>query len=174
MNRTLWLLLTIFAFAPGIMGDPPPLEQRQQSFTIRLNGSVTEVAPLFGPVRESEWAPGWKPRFLHPSGGAQQAGAVFTTPGADGRERLWMLTDYAPDQGRIGYVVITPAFTANQINIRVRPDDDHYSEAIIMYRHSALSPEGNKEVSKLDATWAEQQRAHWEAAINALLAKHHD
>jgi hypothetical protein len=33
------------------------LEQRAQSFTIVLLGSVADVTPLFGPVREAEWAP---------------------------------------------------------------------------------------------------------------------
>ena len=48
------------------------VEQRTQSFTIGLNGSVADVTPLFGPVREAEWAPDWSPRFIHPSQGAQQ------------------------------------------------------------------------------------------------------
>ena len=154
-----------------LSAEAPGLQQRQQSFTIQLNGSVDEVAPLFGPVQETQWAPSWKPRFLHPDGGGQQEGAVFMASSADGKERLWMLTAYAPDKGRIEYVVITPGFTANQINIRVTPDGSDHCQATIMYRHSALSPEGNKEVAKLDAHWAEQQRTHWESAINRLLAK---
>jgi hypothetical protein len=40
-----------------------------------------------------------------------------------------------------------------------------------MYRRSALAPEGNIEVAKLDAHWAEQQRIHWETAINEALIK---
>ena len=32
------------------------VEQRAQSFTIILNGSVSDVTPLFGPVREAEGA----------------------------------------------------------------------------------------------------------------------
>jgi hypothetical protein len=32
-------------------------------------------------------------------------------------------------------------------------------------------PEGNEEVAKLDARWAEEQRIHWETAINEALAK---
>ena len=50
------------------------VEQRAQSFTIGLNGSVADVTPLFGPVREAEWAPGWSPRFIHPAQGATARG----------------------------------------------------------------------------------------------------
>ena len=55
------------------------VEQRAQSFTIILNGSVSDVTPLFGPVREAEWAPDWSPRFIHPAQGVQREGVVFTT-----------------------------------------------------------------------------------------------
>src|SRR5437764_460830 len=54
------------------------VEQRTQSFTIILNGSVSEVTPLFRPVREAEWAPDWSPRFIHLVQGVQREGVVFT------------------------------------------------------------------------------------------------
>jgi hypothetical protein len=146
------------------------IEQRAQSFTIGLNGSVADVTPLFGPVREAEWAPDWSPRFIHPAQGAQREGVVFTTT-SDGRDRLWLLTTYDPGNGRVEYVMITPAFTAGEIKIRVLSDGERHSRAMIMYRRSALAPEGNGEVAKLDAHWAEQQRTHWETAINEALIK---
>jgi len=68
------------------------LEQRTQSFTIVLKGSVAEVTPLFGLIREAEWAPTWTPHFIHPADGGQGEGVVFTTTTANGRERLWLLT----------------------------------------------------------------------------------
>lgn len=148
-----------------------PVEQRTQSFTIGLNGSVADVTPLFGPVRESEWAPDWTPHFIHPAEGVQREGVVFTTTGGDGRDRLWLLTTYDLRNGRVEYVVITPAFMASEIKIRVLSDGERHSTATITYRRSALAPEGNTEVIKLDAHWAEQQRIHWETAINEALTK---
>jgi hypothetical protein len=145
------------------------VEQRTQSFTIGLNGSVADVTPLFGPVREAEWTPDWSPRFIHPAQALQREGAVFTTTSADGKDRLWLLTAYDPGNGRVEYVVMTPAFTASEIKIRVLRDGEQHSKATITYRRSALAPEGNVEVLKLDAHWAEQQRSHWETAINGAL-----
>jgi hypothetical protein len=151
--------------------DAEALEQRTQSFSVTLKGSVADVTPLFGPVREAEWAPSWTPRFLHPAQGGQCEGAVFTSVSSNGRERLWLLTAYDVKEGRVEYVFLTPGFTANQIKIHVVPDGDGQCKATITYRHSALAPEGNREVEKLDAHWAEKQRVHWETAINAALAK---
>jgi hypothetical protein len=149
----------------------PVVEQRTQSFTIGLNGSVADVTPLFGPVREAEWAPDWSPRFIHPAQGVQREGVVFTTTSGHGTERLWLLTTYDVKNGRVEYVVMTPAFTANEIKIRVRPDGEQHSKATITYRRSALAPEGNDEVARLDVYWVEEQRIHWEKAINEALAK---
>ena len=147
------------------------IEQRTQSFTIGLNGSVAHVTPLFGPVREAEWAADWSPRFIHPAQGVQREGAVFTTTTAHHRDRVWLLTTYDVTNGRVEYVVMTPAFTASEIKICVVPDGEQRCKATITYRRSALTPQGNDEVAKLDTHWAEEQRIHWETAINEALAK---
>ena len=146
------------------------LEQRTQSFTISLNGPVADVTPLFGPVRETEWAPEWSPHFIHPAQGAQEEGIVFTTTSGHSKDRLWLLTVYDVTEGRVEYVVVTPALVAGQIKIRVVPDGGQQCKATITYRRSALTPEGNEEVAKLDADWAKEQRIHWEKAINGTLA----
>ena len=171
MRFILIMLLSVLTqLRPGI-AVAAALEQRTQSFTIALQGSVTDATPLFGPVREAEWAPGWAPHFLHPPEGAQREGVVFTTTTSKGKERLWLLTTYDLKEGRVDYVIITPGFIANEVKIRVVAEGDRQCRATITYRHSAVAPEGNEEVNKLDVHWADQQRIHWETAMNARLAK---
>jgi hypothetical protein len=147
------------------------LEQRTQSFAIVLNCSVADAVSLFGPVREAEWAPEWSPQFIHPAQGVQREGVVFTTRGSHGQDRLWLLTTYDVKNGRLDYVVVTPALVTNEIKIRIVPEGEQRCKATITYRRSALAPEGNEEVAKLDSHWAEQQQIHWETAINQALAK---
>jgi hypothetical protein len=169
---TIWAccLALVQAALAGAAGTAV-VEQRTQSFTIILNGSISDVTPLFGPVREAEWAPDWSPRFIHPEQGVQREGVVFTTSPGHGRDRLWLLTTYDVTNGRVEYVVVSTAFTANEIKIRVVPYGEQHCKATIMYRRSALAPEGNEEVAKLGEHWAEEQRIHWETAINEALAK---
>jgi hypothetical protein len=167
----IWAGLALVQAALAGQDGTAVIEQRTQSFTVGLNGSVADVTPLFGPVREAEWAPDWSPRFIHPAQGVQSEGVVFTTTSGHGKDRVWLLTTYDVSNGRVEYVVMTPAFTANEIKIRVVPDGEQRCKATITYRRSALAPEGNEEVSKLDANWAEEQRIHWETAINKALAK---
>jgi hypothetical protein len=71
----------------------------------------------------------------------------------------------------VEYVVTTPGFTTTEIKIRVVPNGEEHCKATIKYRRSALGPEGNGEVAKLDAHWTDEQRIHWETAINEALAK---
>jgi hypothetical protein len=163
--------VVIWIQATAATAGTPTLEQRMQSFTIVLKGSVADVTPLFGPVREAEWAPSWQPRFIHPVESAQREGVVFATTSANGKERLWLLTNYDVAKGCVEYVFVAPGFTVNEIKIRVTPAGEKQCKATITYRRSALAPEGNEEVAKLDAHWGEEQRIHWQTAINEVLAQ---
>jgi hypothetical protein len=169
-------LTMALCLAATTVGLAQPLEQRTASFTVHVNGSVTEVTPLFGPVRESGWAPTWKPRFLHPAEGGQREGAVFTAISADGRERLWLVTNYDVESGRVEYVFVSPGFTAAHLKIAVSPDGPGKTKVAVIYRYSALSEAGNDEVRKVDSKWAEQHRAHWQSGLDQLAQNslHHD
>jgi len=104
------LLQSVFAGE----GGRAALEERTQSFTISLNGPLADVTPLFGPVREAEWAPEWSPHFIHPAHAAQEEGVVFTTTSGHSKDRLWLLTAYDVREGRVEYVVVTPVLTASE------------------------------------------------------------
>jgi len=154
-----------------LLAAAPTLAQQTQSFTISLQSSAAEATPLFGPVREAEWATHWNPHFVNPPEGAQRNGVVFTTQNAQGKERVWVVTEYDVKGGRVSYAFITPGIAVATLKIRVQSDGDRHSKAAITYCFLALAPEGNDEVNQHDAHWAEQQRVHWETAINAVLAK---
>ena len=96
---------------------------------------------------------------------------MFTTTSGHGKERLWPLATYDVSNGRVEYIVMTPTFAANEIKIRVVPNGEQRCKATITYRRSAMAPEGNQEVAKLDAHWVEEQRIQWQTAINEALAK---
>ncbi len=147
------------------------LAQRTESFTLRLDGPIAEALPLFGPVREREWSPDWTPRFVHPPRGAQREGVVFTTTTPNGLVQTWVLTEYDPAAGRVGYVVVIADFMATEIKIRLRADGDRRSIATVTYRRSALAPAANDQVNRMDAAWAAEEAPHWETAINGVLAR---
>jgi hypothetical protein len=173
MKRVSLLLLIAAAgsVAAGDLTSSTDSRHRQQNFILHLNATMPAATRLFGPVHEAEWSPDWKPQFVYPATASQVEGAIFVTKAHGGRECIWVMTAYDETQGRIEYVVVTPGLTASQISVQVASEGPDKCRATVTYRHTALSRDGTTEVEKLNAAWAEQQRVHWEAAINDALAR---
>ena len=158
------------AAAASVAHAQPALRDASRSFTIELNAPPAAAFPLFGPVREGEWSPGWAPQFLHPAVPTQAAGAVFVTEGEHGT-LTWLLSRYDEAAGEAAYEVIAPGRVLTRIAIRVTPAvQARHSIATVSYRRAALAPAGNADVEAFEHHF-ESQAAHWQGAINAALAK---
>jgi hypothetical protein len=149
---------------------PVTLAQQARSFSFELLADVSHATPLFGPVREREWAPEWAPQFLHPATPTQREGAIFTTTGHGGT-RLWILTAYDPAAGRVGYLVTDPGFLVTEITISIVPAGARASRATVTYRRSALTERANEQVRAMTSDWAAEQAHHWGTAIGAALKR---
>lgn len=77
--------------------------------TIALNAPLEKVFPLFGPIREKEWAADWEPRILYSATGFVEEHMVFKTRPRHSREPdfTWTVSKYHPDQALIEYTVFT-------------------------------------------------------------------
>ena len=136
--------------------------------TIRLKGPVDKVFPLFGPVREAEWAPGWSPEVVYPAGSEVAEGMVFRTPGETG-ETLWVIVRYDPAQLTVVYANVTPGYMVNRILIRCAATDGGETAATITYWHVALGEPGNDFIRHMDAEAYAAKMQHWQQAINYRL-----
>lgn len=119
---------------------------------------------------EREGSPQWLPHFISPPDGARIVrGAVFFTTNEHG-EQTWVLTAYEPQEGLLSYCIFWARFVLSELDIRVLKSGGETSSAEVLYRHTALSPEGDSLVARL----AEHHGAmgpHWEHAINEALRK---
>jgi hypothetical protein len=169
MKYSLGALLMIGSLALG-----QTREHAQASITVRLPAPPAVVFPLFGPVREAEWAPHWNPTILYPPDRdrRQSAGAVFTTrqltPGQHDRDVVWVLTTYDEAALRIGYVIVRPAINASQLDITLKPIGEKETEATVTHRLTSLSEEGDAFVKEFAAEFP-LERDHWEQAISGRL-----
>lgn len=80
--------------------------------TITLAGSFAQVFPLFGPIKEQEWAEGWQPRILYPDSTVIQEHMVFQAKSHDADHPFtstWIVSKYDPSDGFIEYTVFTDA-----------------------------------------------------------------
>jgi hypothetical protein len=174
-------LAAAFLHVPSVSvastGTPPEstatanaaLRQERRSMTLHLDGAAADVFPLFGPVREAEWAPTWSPHFVSPSVPMQgPEGAVFVTSSKWG-DAVWVMTRYDSTRGEIAYVMFRPNVVTCELSIRVTPSGADKSDADVSYRYTALAEGGNRFIEE----WAEHfsdQAPHWESGINGRLA----
>ena len=147
----------------------PSTHHAMRSMELQLHGSADVAFPLFGPVREAEWAKGWAPRFVHPDPPASLAdGAVFTTEGHHGTS-VWVMTEYDSVARRVAYVVVQPERLITEIRIRVTERTAAAAVARVEYRWTALGAEGAEMLSHRVLHWSEEA-PHWTSAVNERLA----
>ncbi len=153
------------------MGSSFVSKRVSRTSTITLNGSLKEVFPLFGPIREQEWADGWAPRILFPAGGGVEEHMVFRTSshGHGEPDFTWLVSKYLPEQAVIEYTVFTPE-RVWWITIRCREAaSERTTKAEISYAFLGLTDMGNA----INENAARLMYAHdlkdWEAAINHYL-----
>jgi hypothetical protein len=147
-----------------------PLLHAERSFTVHLDAAPGEVFPLFGPIGEREWAPGWDPKMIFPADGfCPEKGSVFTTSDEDGEE-TWVVTGYDGQNSFISYVAVLPGHVVTGIEVRVQKRGENKSIAEVTHRRTALSARGNHMANALSEN-AARHAAHWEHAINEALRK---
>jgi hypothetical protein len=139
----------------------------EASITIDLEAAPAVVLPLFGPIREAEWAHGWNPVILYPPDRQPQAGSVFTTEGKN-TDVVWVLTRFDEQALEVQYVQVLPKVWAGQILIRLKGSGPGQTQATVIYKRTALSPEADQGVEAFAHHFPEQ-REHWQSAINQRL-----
>jgi hypothetical protein len=158
----------LFLFIPlAALGQAQVRVHAEASMTIDLEAAPAVVLPLFGPVREAEWAHGWSPIMLYPTDGRQMAGSVFTTEGKR-TDVIWIMTRFDERALEVDYVQILPKVWAGEILIRLKEAGPGRTQAVVTYRRTALSPEADQGVAGFGQHFP-QQRDHWESAINQRL-----
>jgi len=141
--------------------------------TIRLNGPVAAVFPLFGAVREKEWAEGWDLRLVCSTTGVLDEHMVFQTKTEyDGEEsdKTWVVSRLEPERAFVEYTVFT---TARLYWITIRCRDDAGGKATlaeVTYTFTALTKAGQALIEKAARDMFARELKDWEEAINHYLA----
>lgn len=140
-----------------------------RSTTIHLNGTPDEVFPLFTPVGEYKWIPGWQPELIYPPSGEAMTNNVFATQHPGHAQTMWVTVDYDVEAYHAEYVNITPGFQSIRIDIRCRAVDGG-TEARVTHTLIAIAEPGYAEVARYTDALHAERIGHWETAINYYLA----
>ena len=138
-----------------------------RSATIHLHGSIAKVFPLFEPIGEKAWAPGWEPRVVYPASGEAQNGTVFLTFNDEGKnESYWTIVEYDRQRHRISYINVIPNYQVRRIMVECREVAPDKSDATVSYSYTGTTPHGNDDVVKQTEESYAARMQHWTHAIN--------
>lgn len=147
-------------------------EKIQRSSTIQLKGKFEQVFPLFGPIREKDWAEGWDPHILFSDAENIEEHMVFQTPShrEDSSElHTWTVSKYNPELGQIEYTVFTDS-RLWWITINCQPEPDvETCKATITYTYVGLNERGNRLNTQALEAMFKHNLKDWERAINHYL-----
>ncbi|SRR5690606_3107364 len=87
----------------------PASERVSRTATFRVDAEIERTFPLFGPISEMDWAPGWAPEIVYSVNPVVEEHMVFRTPGYHPSEShcLWALTLFRPEEHLVEYTVST-------------------------------------------------------------------
>jgi hypothetical protein len=139
---------------------------------ITLNGKLKEVFPLFGPIRECDWAPGFAPKVIYLKGDLIEEHMVFTTQSHHGQEpdSTWIVSRYEPEGAFVEYTVFSPdRLWLIQIGCR-ETNSGEQTIAKITYTYTGLTEGGNHTNKKAMEAMFKYDLKDWEIQINHYLA----
>ena len=140
---------------------------------ITLQAPLKTVFPLFGPIKEKEWASVWDPQIIYSTTNLIEEHMVFKAKSHHGGhgepDSIWTVSKYLPEQAFIEYTVFTPE-RLWWITIQCREDiPNQTTRAEITYTATGLTDKGNAINKKFLQLMYAHDLKNWEEAINHYL-----
>ena len=136
---------------------------------IKLNGSVSEVFPLFEPVNEKKWAHGWDPTVIFPAGGPVNPGLVFTTDHDSGPTAIWNMITHDTDARLVEYLKVQSDVNVIRVTVRCEAIEAIVTEAQVTYTMTSLTKNGDQTVDDFTDEFYSVWIDSWAEAINFYL-----
>jgi hypothetical protein len=138
--------------------------------TIVLQAPVDTVFPLFTPVRERDWVPGWNPEIIFPGNVDIALHMVFRTKPRFEEERqdyLWAVTQYDPEKYFTEYTVMA-ADRMWFITVQCKAEGTR-TEATVTYTFTGLTELGCRLNDRAINLMFQHDLKDWEEAVNHYL-----
>jgi hypothetical protein len=143
----------------------------EKSATISLHRPIEHVFPLFGPVREKDWAHAWDPAIVYPKDCLVAKHMIFQTRGGlHGSQETytWAIVNYEPTSFFIEYMV-SASERVWFITVKCITNVDG-TLATVTYSYTGLTPEGCRRNENAINDIFSTDLKDWEDAINYYLA----
>jgi hypothetical protein len=163
--RILLFLTFLLTNVTAMSQDNFKPERISKTASFIIHGKVKDVFPLFGPIREKEWAEGWDPEIVFSKNNLVEEHMIFRTKAStDENFYTWIITQFDPKNYRVEYTVSTK----NRIwfiRVQCQPSGDA-TEATVSYTYTGLNAEGNELNRNALAKIYINDLKDWQEAIN--------
>lgn len=170
MNEILIGVLFMITQVQPITESDFKAKRIQRSATFQVQAPIEKAFPLFGPIREREWAAGWEPEIIYSVSPEIEDHMIFKTSATlhDAEFYLWVLNSYRPDEHLVEYTVSTPQ-RVWFITVKCKPINAK-TEVTVTYTYTGLTEEGHR-INQLaiEKMYADNLK-DWEEEINFYLA----
>ena len=134
-----------------------------------INGTPDKVFPLLCPVREAEWLDGWQYEMIYSESGFVEEGAVFSTPGLEEEDTVWVVTKYDQANRNLEFTRFTNNSRTCVLKISAIFRDSISSFVDISYTYTAVSPAGNDFIDSFTEEIFLEAVTFWEKSMNHFL-----
>ena len=162
--------LAAAADTPAVGSDQIPVHTREE-FAFSVAAPLERALPLFGAVRERDWAPDWSPDVIWPAPAIDREGMVLSVAHGD-KTAVWVNTALDPIAHRVQYVYVIPGVVATVISIGLTPRGAD-TDVSVRYERTALAADANHVVEGM----AVHDRAAgpvWQRQIKQYLSARRD
>jgi hypothetical protein len=145
-----------------------------QARSIELSGGFTLPAPpdatfpLFSPLGEKKWVPGWDPELIHPPGATWERGLVFRTREERG-DAIWVVTGLDRDRHDVEYHRVEAGRYVARVHVRCSPAAGGQTDVRVTYTFVGLSDIGNQDIAAMSPQAYEEKMTRWRDWIAAHL-----
>jgi hypothetical protein len=138
--------------------------------SIRLNGDIDEVFPLFGALEEQKWLSTWKPYLIYSQTGKDEKNMVFkTTPRLPDTNVnfYWVMTEFSRERHVVSYAIFS---THHITTIEIRcAAMDLMTKADVTYNFTSLDEHGIELIKKMADSIFQHELKDWQEGINNYL-----
>jgi hypothetical protein len=152
---------------PDRLESGPRSRRLTGGFTVA--GPVEAVFPLFSPLGEKLWVPGWDPELLHPADVEWEAGMIFRTRERTG-DAIWLLTRLDRAAHEVEYFRVEPGLYSAKVAVRCGEVPGGFTRVATSYEFVALTPAGGAEIDRMSAAAFDDKMRRWQEWIGVHLA----
>lgn len=148
----------------------PPFTARAARFAggFTVASGADAAFPLFSPIGEKAWVPGWDPRLVHPPGVEWAEGLIFTTHEELG-EAVWVVTRLDRAARHVEYHRVEPGRYVAHVVVDCTPVSALSTDVRVVYEFIGLSERGNADIAAMAADAYAEKMTRWSRMIGATI-----